>query len=193
MSHLRGCLASRGGKGVVSGWVVLIEGGRVQWQSPRLVESGGPFIHHRSKLSGVVSSSWRSADKSRERRAEPQWIVTKSYSATYSTRFRIQVVCKGSIGRGKGLVIAHGSRVDYPRSWLSPAGRGALLPDRILLRDLEAFSYNPAHGSFAASPFPAAAVPMVRIGGSSRTEPNYRWRTNSSRVKLTCLTTQHTP
>ena len=40
--------------------------------------------------------------------------------------------------------------------------------------NLEAFSYNPAHGSFAASPFPAAAVPMVRIGGSSRTEPNYR-------------------
>ena len=40
--------------------------------------------------------------------------------------------------------------------------------------NLEAFSYNPAHGSFAASPFPAAAIPMVRIGGSSRTEPNYR-------------------
>ena len=39
--------------------------------------------------------------------------------------------------------------------------------------NLEAFSYNPAHGSFAASPFPAAAIPMVRIGGSSRTEPNY--------------------
>ena len=55
--------------------------------------------------------------------------------------------------------------------------------------NLEAFSYNPAHGSFAASPFPAAAIPMVRIGGSSRTEPNYRWKTDSSRVKLTCLTT----
>ena len=40
--------------------------------------------------------------------------------------------------------------------------------------NLEAFSYNPADGSVAASPFPAAAVPMVRIGGSSRTEPNYR-------------------
>ena len=40
--------------------------------------------------------------------------------------------------------------------------------------NLEAFSYNPAHGSFAASPFPAAAIPMVSIGGSSRTEPNYR-------------------
>jgi len=39
--------------------------------------------------------------------------------------------------------------------------------------NLEAFSYNPAHGSFAASPRPAAAIPMVRIGGSSRTEPNY--------------------
>ena len=55
--------------------------------------------------------------------------------------------------------------------------------------NLEAFSYNPAHGSFAASPFPAAAIPMVRIGGSSRTEPNYRRKTNNSRVKLTCLTT----
>ena len=55
--------------------------------------------------------------------------------------------------------------------------------------NLEAFSYNPAHGSFAASPFPAAAIPMVRKGGSSRTEPYYRWKTDSSRVKLTCLTT----
>ena len=55
--------------------------------------------------------------------------------------------------------------------------------------NLEAFSYNPAHGSFAASPFPAAAIPMVRIGGSSRTEPNYRRSTNFCRVKLTCLTT----
>ena len=55
--------------------------------------------------------------------------------------------------------------------------------------NLEAFSYNPAHGSFAASPFPAAAIPMMRIGGSSRTEPNYRRKTDSSRVKLTCLTT----
>ena len=55
--------------------------------------------------------------------------------------------------------------------------------------NLEAFSYNPAHGSFAASLFPTAAIPMVRIGGSSRTEPNYRRKTDSSRVKLTCLTT----
>ena len=55
--------------------------------------------------------------------------------------------------------------------------------------NLEAFSYNPAHGSFAASPFRAAAIPMVRIGGSSRTEPNYRRSTRFCRVKLTCLTT----
>ena len=40
--------------------------------------------------------------------------------------------------------------------------------------NLEAFSYNPAQGSFAASPYRAAGLPMVRIGGSSRTEPNYR-------------------
>ena len=40
--------------------------------------------------------------------------------------------------------------------------------------NLEAFSYNPAHGSFPASPYRAAGLPMVRIGGSSRTEPNYR-------------------
>ena len=49
--------------------------------------------------------------------------------------------------------------------------------------NLEAFSYNPAHGSVAASPFPAAAIPMMRIGGSSRTEPNYRRSTNFCRVK----------
>ena len=55
--------------------------------------------------------------------------------------------------------------------------------------NLEAFSYNPAHGSFAASPFPAAAIPMMRIGGSSRTEPNYCRQTSIGRVKLTCLTT----
>ena len=40
--------------------------------------------------------------------------------------------------------------------------------------NLEAFSYNPTHGSFGASPYRAAPIPMVRIGGSSRTEPNYR-------------------
>ena len=40
--------------------------------------------------------------------------------------------------------------------------------------NLEAFSYNPAHGSVPASPYRAAGLPMVRIGGSSRTEPNYR-------------------
>ena len=55
--------------------------------------------------------------------------------------------------------------------------------------NLEAFSYNPAHGSFSASPYRAALLPMVRIGGSSRTEPNYHCAPNSGRVKLTCLTT----
>ena len=109
----------------------------------------------------------------------------QGHSATYNTLFASQVVCGRFIARGQGKAIARGSCGTFahgcPRAVENcPSGMDS---------NLEAFSYNPAHGSVAASPFPAAAVPMVRIGGSSRTEPNYRWRTNSSRVKLTCLTT----
>ena len=56
--------------------------------------------------------------------------------------------------------------------------------------DLEAFSHNPTDGSFAALPFQATALPIVRNGGSSRTDPYYCRRNDlNSRVKLTCLTT----
>ena len=111
----------------------------------------------------------------------------QGHSAAYSTPFLIRVVCRGSIGRGRGNCDRARLKSNYPCTWLPPPGRGG--PPSGVDSSLEAFSCNPAHGSFAATPFQAAAVPMVRIGGSSRTEPNYRWRTGSSRVKLTCLTT----
>ena len=82
-------------------------------------------------------------------------------------------------------MIADGSYCTDAQGNLQTVNRNASGMDS----NLEAFSYNPAHGSFAASPYRAAAIPMVRIGGSSRTEPNYRRKTGSSRVKLTCLTT----
>ena len=124
-------------------------------------------------------------DKSSEPRLNLSGSWQQGHSAAYNTPFLIQVVCKGFIARGQEIVMAHGScdtvAHGFPRAVdRFPSGMDS---------NLEAFSYNPAHGSFAASPFPAAAIPMVRIGGSSRTEPNYRWARNSSRVKLTCLTT----
>ena len=56
--------------------------------------------------------------------------------------------------------------------------------------DLEAFSHNPTHDSFGASPSPATPLPIMRTTGSSRTEVDYcRDTYRISRVKLTCLTT----
>ena len=136
------------------------EGGRVV----RVVARGNKSSEPRLNLSG----SWQ-----------------QGHSAAYNTPFHIQVVCKGFIARGQEIVIAHGScstrAHGFPRAVdRSPSGMDS---------SLEAFSYNPAHGSFATLPDRAVAIPMVRIGGSSRTEPNYRRKTSSSRVKLTCLTT----
>ena len=45
---------------------------------------------------------------------------------------------------------------------------------------LEAFSYNPTDGSFAALPFPAAALPNIWTTGSSRTKMDYCHNHNSS-------------
>ena len=39
--------------------------------------------------------------------------------------------------------------------------------------DLEAFSHNPTHGSFAPPAFQPSALPIMRTGGSSRTKPDY--------------------
>jgi hypothetical protein len=50
------------------------------------------------------------------------------------------------------------------------------LPDRLLssmASSLEAFSYNPTDGSFAPPAFQPSALPIIRMGGSSRTKPNY--------------------
>ena len=118
-------------------------------------------------------------------KAESQRIVATrplcrvQYPVPYSSR--LQVIHRpGSGNCDRSRLMQYGCAWLPPRGNRFPSGRDS---------NLEAFSYNPAHGSFAASPFPAAAIPMVRIGGSSRTEPNYRWARNSSRVKLTCLTT----
>ena len=91
-------------------------------------------------------------------------------SAAYTSPYRIQVVCKGFIASGQEIMIAHGSCSMVAHGCPDAVNRRVFRLDS----NLEAFSCNLAHGSFAASPFPAAAIPMVRIGGSSRTEPNYR-------------------
>ena len=118
-------------------------------------------------------------------KAESQRIVATrplcrvQYPVPYSSR--LQVIHRPGSGN-----CDRSRLMQYGCAWLPPGGNPC--PSG-MDSNLEAFSYNPAHGSFAASPFPAAAIPMVRIGGSSRTEPNYRRKTGSSRVKLTCLTT----
>ena len=109
-------------------------------------------------------------DKSSEPRLNLSGSWQQGHSAAYNTPFLIQVVCKGFIARGQEIVVAHGSCDTVARGFPRAVDRFPSGMDS----NLEAFSYNPAHGSFAASPFPAAAIPMVRIGGSSRTEPNYR-------------------
>ena len=54
---------------------------------------------------------------------------------------------------------------------------------------LEAFSHQQDRRSFASPAFQPNALPNVRTGGSSRTEPDCSWGAANGRVKLTCLTT----
>jgi len=55
---------------------------------------------------------------------------------------------------------------------------------------LEAFSRNPAHGSFSALTFQSTDLPIMWTNGSSRTKLDCcRDDHFISRVKLTCLTT----
>ena len=152
-----------------------------------VLERRGPRRRsHWEASEGVVAGTRsRRGDKSSEPRLNLSGSWQQGHSAAYNTPFLIQVVCKGFIARGQEIVVAHGSCDTAARGFPRAVDRFPSGMDS----NLEAFSYNPAHGSFAASPFPAAAIPMVRIGGSSRTEPNYRRKTDSSRVKLTCLTT----
>ena len=125
-------------------------------------------------------------DKSSKQRPSLSGSWQQGHSAAYNTPFLIQVVCKGSIGPGPEIAADNGSgKATLARGVPGPVEGFPSGVDS----NLEAFSYNPAHSSFAASPFPAAAIPMMRIGGSSRTEPNYCRQTNIGRVKLTCLTT----
>ena len=109
-------------------------------------------------------------DKSSEPRLNLSGSWQQGHSAAYNTPFHIQVVCKGFIARGQEIVVAHGSCDTVARGFPRAVDRFPSGMDS----NLEAFSYNPAHGSVPASPYRAAGLPMVRIGGSSRTEPNYR-------------------
>ena len=116
---------------------------------------------------------------------ESQWIVITrplyhlQQPVSYSSR--LQVIHRAGSGNcDRSRLMQYGCAWLPPRGNRFPSGRDS---------NLEAFSYNPAHGSFAASSFPRAAIPMMRIGGSSRTEPNYCRQTSIGRVKLTCLTT----
>ena len=92
-------------------------------------------------------------------------------SVAYSTPPQIQLVWKGSESIHIRIIIEYALSRSYRLT------RNAYQPRSLPLAmdsNLEAFSYNPAHGSVPASPYRAAGLPMVRIGGSSRTEPNYR-------------------
>ena len=127
-------------------------------------------VRRRLSLKGVVADARARRDKSSEQRLNLSGSWQQGHSAAYNTPFLIQVVCKGFIARGQEIVMAHGScdtvAHGFPRAVdRFPSGMDS---------NLEAFSYNPAHGSVPASPYRAAGLPMVRIGGSSRTEPNYR-------------------
>ena len=124
----------------------------------------------RLSLKGVVADARARRDKSSEQGLNLSGSWQQGHSAAYNTPFLIQVVCKGFIARGQEIVVAHGSCDTVARG-------GPRAVDRFpsgMDSNLEAFSYNPAHGSVPASPYRAAGLPMVRIGGSSRTEPNYR-------------------
>ena len=119
---------------------------------------------------GLTVGCRANGDKSSEPRLNLSGSWQQGHSAAYNTPFLIQVVCKGFIARGQEIVMAHGScdtvAHGFPRAVdRFPSGMDS---------NLEAFSYNPTHGSFGASPYRAAPIPMVRIGGSSCTEPNYR-------------------
>ena len=145
-----------------------------------------PCCHDPLRFSPGSDDLSRARDKSSEPGLNLSGSWQQGHSAAYNTPFLIQVVCKGSIGPGPEIAADNGSgKATLARGVPGPVEGFPSGVDS----NLEAFSYNPAHGSFAASPRPAAAIPMVRIGGSSRTEPNYRRKTGSSRVKLTCLTT----
>ena len=119
---------------------------------------------------GPTPACGADSDKSSKQRPSLSGSWQQGHSAAYSTPFPIQVVCKGFIARGQEIAVAHGSCDTAARGFPRAVDR---LPSG-MDSNLEAFSYNPAHGSVPASPYRAAGLPMVRIGGSSRTEPNYR-------------------
>ena len=140
---------------------------RAAWQDGgRLPEGRRP----RGEAAGCPTRGCRVNRQIVRTKAESQRIVATrplcrvQYPVPYSSR--LQVIHRAGSGNcDRSRLMQYGCAWLPPRGNRFPSGRDS---------NLEAFSYNPAHGSFAASPFPAAAIPMVRIGGSSRTEPNYR-------------------
>ena len=152
------------------------------WRLKRKEKRGS---HRRARPDGIAAArrTWRAweegcrrraaracVDKSSKQRPSLSGSWQQGHSAAYSTPFPIQVVCKGFIARGQEIAVAHGSCDTAARGFPRAVDR---LPSG-MDSNLEAFSYNPAHGSVPASPYRASGLPMVRIGGSSRTEPNYR-------------------
>ena len=71
-------------------------------------------------------------DKSSEPRLNLSGSWQQGHSAAYNTPFLIQVVCKGFIGPGRGIVIARGSGKKLPLLVASPGRWEAFLPAWIL-------------------------------------------------------------
>ena len=153
---------------------VAIEARRKEGEPParaaRWHRSGAAHVACVGRGLSTTRGARACVDKSSKQRPSLSGSWQQGHSAAYSTPFPIQVVCKGFIARGQEIAVAHGSCDTAARGFPRAVDR---LPSG-MDSNLEAFSYNPAHGSVPASPYRAAGLPMVRIGGSSRTEPNYR-------------------
>ena len=153
---------------------VAIEARRKEGEPParaaRWHRSGAAHVACVGRGLSTTRGARACVDKSSKQRPSLSGSWQQGHSAAYSTPFPIQVVCKGFIARGQEIAVAHGSCDTAARGFPRAVDRFPSGMDS----NLEAFSYNPAHGSVPASPYRAAGLPMVRIGGSSRTEPNYR-------------------
>ena len=131
--------------------------------------------------------------------AESQWIVTaRLYHLQYLVRFKSST---RDLAPGIGFDAGNAGGLTAGARQPNATRNGELLPVSLrLLRlpaagllpsvdsDLEAFSHNPADGSFA----PLAVRPSAGASGLNRRFLSY-WSNyycnNASRVKLTCLTT----
>ncbi|KAJ3668724.1 hypothetical protein LUZ60_017895 [Juncus effusus] len=149
----------------------------------------------------VLRSGW-GRDESVRQGLDLSGSWQQGHSATYNARRVLKSSAKDSAHRPGGIKL-RGSRPRLIRCGARPisrahrgirpysgsggaAGTGAVAS---LDSDLEAFSHNPAHGSFAPLAFQPSAMTNCVNQRSSRTRLNYYRGTVISRVKLTCLTT----